>query len=92
MTERSNSAAVRNPMVGDPEVMAEWELLVRDHPESAAALQRMLRRLSKKWRAQGDHSWAKHKAPVAAYHKANAVNARHLAVAGDVAKKGIALL
>jgi hypothetical protein len=83
VTERSNRQDVRNPMLGDPDIVAEWEALNREHPAAASALVRMLRRLNKKWRAQADHSWAKHKAPVAAYHKANAVNARHLAIAGE---------
>lgn len=66
-TPRSNRLAVRNPMVGDAEVMAEWEKLAAEHPPAAEALQAMLRRLSAKWREQAKHSWAKHKAPVASY-------------------------
>lgn len=80
--QRSTRADVRNPMLGDPAVMAEWQALRADHPQAADALVQMLRRLSKRWRGLADHSWAKHKAPLAAYHKANAVNARHLAIAG----------
>ena len=46
-----------------------------------SALARMLRRLSKVWREKAEQSWRKHKPPVAAYWKSNAVNARHLALA-----------
>lgn len=82
MTTRSNRADVRNPMLADPAVLAEWQELQRQHPEAAAALVRMLRALSKNWRAKAQHAWTTHKAPLAAYHKANSVNARHLAIAG----------
>lgn len=77
---RSNSAAVRNPVAADPEVAACMAALAAEHPAAAEALRTCLRALAKKWRGQAEHSWRKHKGPVAAYHKANAVNARHLAL------------
>jgi len=81
MTERSNRPDVRNPVAADPEVSALAHALAAEHPEAAEALRGMLKALCKKWRGQAEHSWLKHKAPLAAYHKANAVNARHLALA-----------
>jgi hypothetical protein len=75
---RSNSAAVRNPIAADPEV--ERELMFLSANEKAA-LARMLKRLSAKWREKAEHAWRKHKPPMAAYWKQNAVNARHLALA-----------
>lgn len=76
--ERSNSAAVRNPIAHDPEVAA---LIRAASPEARELLRAICSRLSTKWRGLAQHSWDKHKAPVAAYHKGNAVNARHLALA-----------
>lgn len=78
MSPRSSRAEVRNPIAGDPEVAA---LIAAASPEARALLRAVLRVLSKKWRGVAEHAWRKHKAPVAAYHKANAVNARHLAFA-----------
>lgn len=83
MTEaaRSSRAAVRNPVAADPEVASIIQGLADDHPAAAEALRACLGTLSKKWRQLAQHSWEVHKAPMAAYHKANAVNARHLALA-----------
>lgn len=78
MTARSSRTEVRNPVAADP-VVAEIVLALPD--EASEALEACLRALSARWRDQGNRSWAKHKAPMAAYHKANAINARHLAVA-----------
>lgn len=78
MNARSSSAAVRNPIAADPEVAA---LIATLSPEAKAALRAVLKVLCTKWRVQARHSWDKHKAPIAAYHKANAINARHLALA-----------
>lgn len=75
---RSNSAAVRNPIAGDPEVAA---IIERLSPEARAGMIDVLTALQKRWRQQAQKAWLKHKAPMAAYHKANAVNARHLALA-----------
>lgn len=79
--QRSNRADVRNPIAGDAEVAEIVAVLVREHPAAGVALERVLRRLSAKWRDQADKAWGAHKGPMAAYHKANAVNARHLALA-----------
>lgn len=78
VSPRSNSAAVRNPIAGDEKVRA---ILAELSPEGREILARVLTRLAHRWRDQAAHSWHKHKAPMAAYHKANAVNARHLALA-----------
>lgn len=78
VSARSSRADVRNPIAGDPEVAA---IIASLPPEARTALEEMLRALSKKWRVAATQSWAKHKAPMAAYHKANAINARHLALA-----------
>lgn len=75
---RSNSAEVRNPVAADPEVAA---ILAALTPEARQALRSCLMALSKRWRAQAEEAWRKHKPPMAAYWKANAVNARHLALA-----------
>lgn len=75
---RSNTAAVRNPIAAIPEVAAR---AARLSPEARAELQGFLGDMSKDFRARGDHSWRKHKPPVAAYWKQNAVIARHLRLA-----------
>lgn len=77
--QRSSRPDVRNPLAADPEVLAIMQQLSAQHPAAAEALRGTLRALSAKWRAQAEQSWRKHKGPMAAYHKANAVNARHLA-------------
>lgn len=75
---RSSLPEVRNPLLAIPEVQAEIATL---SDESSAALERILLGLSKTFRAKGEEAWRKHKPPMAAYYKANAVNARHLALA-----------
>jgi uncharacterized membrane protein len=69
-------------MLALPEVMAINEL----PPESRAALRVALLGISKVCRERGNEAWRRHKPPVAAYWKSNAVNARHLANA--IAKGG----
>lgn len=78
MTARSSSAAVRNPIAADPDVQRAMLFLTQREREGLA---RILKILSAKWRTQAEHSWRKHKPPVASYWKSNAVNARHLALA-----------
>jgi len=78
MTPRSNRSEVRNPIAGDPAVRAIIEGM---SPDARRAVRDILVVLSKKWRTQAQHSWSTHKAPQACYHKTNAVNARHLALA-----------
>lgn len=78
MIARSNSAAVRNPIAAIPEVAAG----VRDlSPAARTELRSFLKLMSKDFRERGNHAWRKHKPPMAAYWKQNAVIARHLALA-----------
>lgn len=72
---RSMLPEVRNPMLAIPEVQAIAAL----PEESCAALRDALLAISYSCRAKGNEAWRKHKPPMAAYWKANAVNARHLA-------------
>jgi hypothetical protein len=78
LSDRSNRQAVRNPMLQDENLRHEVLFL---GPNERAFLERFLRRASKRWAAQADHAWRKHKPPMAAYWKQCAVNARHLALA-----------
>ena len=78
MTNRSNSAAVRNPIAAIPAVA---ERASRLSPEAREELRGFLTDISKDWRAVAEKSWRKHKAPMAAYWKQNAVNARHFRLA-----------
>jgi uncharacterized membrane protein len=48
-------------------------------PEAREALRRVLLAVSKTCREKGNEAWRKHKPPMAAYWKSNAVHARHLA-------------
>ncbi len=75
---RSNRADVRNPIAADPEVAA---IIAKASPEARQVLRDALGALSKSWRGKAEQSWRKHKPPMAAYWKQNAVNARHLALA-----------
>lgn len=68
----------RNPVASLPEVAAAIAGL---SPEAREGLRQCLSGLAKAWRAQADKSWRTHKPPMAAYWKAQAVNARHLALA-----------
>jgi len=78
MSARSWERGVRNPIASDPEVAAVIGTLT---VHEKMALVRVLGILSKSWRGKAKKSWESHKAPMAAYHKANAVNARHLSLA-----------
>lgn len=64
-------------MLAIPEVQAFAGL----PPEAQEALRSALLAVSKSCRARANECWRRHKAPMAAYWKANAVNARHLATA-----------
>lgn len=77
MSPRSNRPDVRNPMLAIPEVLDMASL----PPEALAALRRALQAVSKACRERGEEAWRRHKPPVAAYWKTNAVNARHIACA-----------
>jgi len=77
MTDRSNRADVRNPVMSLPSAKRLAEL----PPESRAAVEAVLRDMSRDARERADKAWRKHKAPMAAYWKAVAVYSRHLALA-----------
>lgn len=74
---RSERPDVRNPLLGVPglaEEVATWS------PETLACIERAARLCSAHWRVKGDECWKRHKPPMAAYWKAWAVNARHMAL------------
>jgi hypothetical protein len=72
---RSNRPDVRNPLLKLPSA-ADIQAL----PEEAReALRKLALDASRAWREQADECWRRHKPPMAAYWKAMAVNARHLA-------------
>lgn len=83
---RSNRLAVRNPLSRLPEVRAAFDAL---SPEARAALIAMLRAISKDCRASAATALSKHKPPMFSYWKAQAVNARHLALVGVAIAKGM---
>ena len=72
---RTSRAAVRNPMLALPGVAA----LRRLDPDVRTMLRTVLAELADDARDRGDESWRRHKAPMAAYWKAVAVYAGHLA-------------
>lgn len=76
---RSSRADVRNPMLKLPEVQEAFASLT---PEARAALVEMLRAVSVACRASAEVALRRHKPPMYSYWKAQAVNARHLALAG----------
>lgn len=96
---RSNRIDVRNPMLGDPDVIAVLHTLCIEHPPAADALISILRRLAKRWRSEADEAWHCHKAPIGGYRFDNAFVARHSAVilksmavnAGHLARAGAAV-
>lgn len=73
---RSNQPDVRNPLVGLPSAQAMQNL----PPEARAATRQLLKEISADCRQRANECWRKHKAPMAAYWKANAVYARHMAL------------
>ena len=72
---RASRASVRNPMLALPAVAG----LRRLDPAVRAALRAVLADLADDARGRGDESWRRHKPPMAAYWKAVAVYAGHLA-------------
>lgn len=68
-------AQVRNPVLGLASMAAILEL----EPECRAALAGVLLELRAEAQAKADESWRRHKAPMAAYWKAVAVYAGHIA-------------
>ncbi|CAN7764663.1 hypothetical protein LJR039_007249 [Pseudorhodoferax sp. LjRoot39] len=75
---RSSRAEVRNPLLALPEIREAFASLPAD---SQTALRIALKAMSVNFRARGNEAWQKHKPPMAAYWKGNAVYARHLALA-----------
>jgi len=67
----------RNPVLGLPACGD----LARLSPEARTALRRVMLDLSADARRRAEKSWRSHKGPMAAYWKAVAVYARHIAVA-----------
>ena len=72
---RSTRPDVRNPLLKLPGV-ADIAALP---PEAKAALRRLALDASKAWRVLGDECWKRSKPQMAAYWRAWAVNALHLA-------------
>lgn len=75
MSDRSTRPEVRNPVLLLPAAQRLREL----PPESRAALRACLCDLSADASRRADLAWRKHKPPMAAYWKAVAVYARHIA-------------
>lgn len=73
---RANRPDVRNPLLRLPSA----EDLAKLPAPAREALGKLAGEASRAWRAEGDRCWQRHKAPMAAYWKAMAVNARHLAL------------
>ncbi len=72
---RASRAWVRNPMLALPGVAALRQL----DPDVRATLRTILIDLAGDARCRAEESWRRHKAPMAAYWKAVAVYAGHLA-------------
>ena len=75
MLARSSRVDVRNPVLALPAAARLRSLPV----EARTALAEVLREIAADARARADESWRKHKAPMAAYWKAVAVYAGHIA-------------
>lgn len=75
MSTRSNRAEVRNPILALPAFKA-IDAMPRQSRVTLAAL---LRDLGHDATGRANESWRKHKGPMAAYWKAVAVYARHIA-------------
>jgi hypothetical protein len=76
MNTRSLRAEVRNPLLRF-DAAAELAALP---PEAREALRKLASEASAAWRVKAEECWKSHKPPMAAYWKAWAVNARHLAL------------
>lgn len=75
MSERSRRASTRNPLILVPEVLAFVAALT---PEQKALFRSALWALAGVFRARGNESWKKNKAPMAVYWKGFSVYFRHL--------------
>lgn len=73
MTTRSSRIDVRNPLLALP-AAAQMQALP---PEAKAALKALLIDIRNDCRVRAEESWRKHKAPMAAYWKAQGVYANH---------------
>jgi hypothetical protein len=74
---RAARPEVRNPVLALDAARALADL----DPAAREALRALLRDLSADARIRADHAWRTHKGPMAAYWKACAVYARHIALA-----------
>lgn len=72
---RVTRAVVRNPMLALPAVLALTQL----DQDVRSTLRTILLDLARDARGRAEQSWRRHKAPMAAYWKAVAVYAGHLA-------------
>lgn len=72
---RSNSLAVRNPVLGLPGVR---QLIDGMTPDARSALATLLAAIHKDAAQRATESWQRHKAPMACYWKAVSVYAGHL--------------
>lgn len=82
---RSNRAVVRNPMLALP-AMKTLRML---DPGTRLVLARLLNDLADDARQRAEQCWRKHKAPMAAYWKAVAVYAKHIARAVEQGPRNI---
>jgi hypothetical protein len=71
---RGSKPEVRNPVLALPAAQQMANL----PPEAKAAFCDLLQQLQTDCRQRANHAWAKHKAPMAAYWKQNAVWAGHI--------------
>lgn len=74
--KRSNLAKTRNPIL----TLAAAADIDKLSPATRAILASLLKDLSRDARGRAEHSWRRHKAPMAAYWKSVAVYARHIAM------------
>lgn len=72
---RSTLPATRNPLLSLPAAQRFSDLPI----EAREMLRTLLLELSADARSRAEHSWRRHKAPMAAYWKAVSVYARHIA-------------
>lgn len=80
----TRTAIRHNPVLG----LASTAALTALPADSREALRRVLMDLSASEAALAEHCWRRHKAPMAAYHKAVAVYAKHIARAVGRSVKG----
>ena len=76
----------RNPLLGLP-AAREMAALLAEQPELAASFCHLLTQLGEQADLLAEHAWRKRKAPMAAYWRACAVYARHIARAVRTSEK-----